>query len=107
MRTLDRVWYPSAPSGCTTHTCNPLQQAAEDVSVASNCFEQPEATSYMVRGIDYLRTRKKVSSDKAIMQLVTIDAFATDFKLYHIARHMELPTVPPISDEVRGWLICV
>lgn len=54
----------------------------------------------MVRGVDYMKTRKKVASDKAIMQLVTIDAFSTDFKLYHIARHMELPAVPPISDAV-------
>lgn len=71
------------------------------MSVAANCFEQPEATSYMIRGVEYFQTRKKIASDKAIMQLITIDAFATDFKLYHIARHMDLPTVAPISDEVR------
>ncbi len=61
----------------------------------------------MVRGIDYLRTRKKVASDKAIMQLHALDVFATDFKLYHIARHMELPVVPAISEEVLCWYIVI
>lgn len=61
----------------------------------------------MIRGVDYIKSRKKVSSEKAIMQLHALDVFATDFKLYHIARHMELPVVPAISEEVctRGWVL--
>lgn len=71
-----------------------------DAFEALECFEETDATNFNVRGVDYMRTKKKISSAPAILRLLDIDVFATDFKLYHIARHLELPAVPQISDEV-------
>jgi len=42
----------------------------------------------MIRSQDYMRTKLKQASSKAIYRLVTMDLFATESKAYHVAKHL-------------------
>jgi hypothetical protein len=52
---------------------------------------------FMVRTLDYARTRVKEPSPPPLYELVGVDVYSFDFKINHIARHVALPPVPPPS----------
>ena len=37
----------------------------------SGAWSEPDATSFLVRGLDYMKTRRKINSDKAIYRYVS------------------------------------
>lgn len=43
-----------------------LLQRQESGTAHSGSWGEPDATTFMVRGSDYMKTRRKVNSDKAI-----------------------------------------
>jgi hypothetical protein len=78
----------------------PVQRRApgDDPAACSRCWDEVDATTYSVRSVDYIRTKLKVSSEKAIYRLAGVDVFRTDAKAFHVAR---LVTLPPARDPVR------
>eukprot|EP00879_Flechtneria_rotunda_P007526 GHRR01007895.1.p1 GENE.GHRR01007895.1~~GHRR01007895.1.p1 ORF type:complete len:404 (+),score=176.36 GHRR01007895.1:1764-2975(+) len=61
------------------------------------CWDECEATTYNIRSQDYMRTKQKQPSGKAIYRLVAMDMFATDTKAFHVAKSFALPpTGPPV-----------
>ena len=50
---------------------------------------------FLVRSLDYLRTRVKEPSPPPLYELVGVDVYSFDFKINHIARHVALPPAPP------------
>ncbi|DBA95460.1 TPA: hypothetical protein ACH3X3_013326 [Trebouxia sp. C0006] len=69
----------------------------ESGAAHSGSWGEPDATTFMVRGSDYMKTRRKVNSDKAIYRLVNVDIYTFDFKLNHIAKHLKLPAAPRLG----------
>lgn len=69
----------------------------ESGAADSASWGEPDATTFMVRGSDYMKSRKKVNSDKAIYRLVNVDIYTFDFKLNHIAKHLQLPATPKLG----------
>ncbi|KAL3149993.1 hypothetical protein ABBQ38_013349 [Trebouxia sp. C0009 RCD-2024] len=74
-----------------------MSGADTEVGGTSGAWSEPDATSFMVRGSDYMKTRRKVNSDKAIYRLVNVDVYSFDFKLDHIAKHLQLPAAPRLG----------
>lgn len=60
-------------------------------------WKPADPASFMVRSRDYMRTRIKEPSEGSIYQLIGMDMYSFDFKLYHIAQHVELPPVPRLG----------
>jgi len=47
--------------------------------------------------MDYMKTKLKTNSEKAIYRLVAMDLFSTEAKTLHVAKHLVLPqTRPPV-----------
>eukprot|EP00775_Hariotina_reticulata_P011572 gene11572-11716_t len=81
------------PAGCTFNRRLP----SEGPATASSCWDECESTTYQVRSTDYMRTKVKQLSSKAIYRLLAMDLFSTETKAYHIAKHFSLPqTGPPV-----------
>jgi hypothetical protein len=64
---------------------------SEGPATASSCWDECESTTYLVRSKDYMRSKVKQPSSKAIYRLVAMDLFATEAKAFHIAKHFSLP----------------
>jgi len=60
-------------------------------------WEPADSTTFQVRSHGYMRTKIKESSAQAIYRLIGVDMYSFDFKLFHIAQHVELPTAPTLS----------
>lgn len=61
-------------------------------------WEDPGSGQFMVRTRDYNKTKKKDLSDAAIYKLLAVDLYSFDFKLSHIAQHVQLPPPPSLGD---------
>lgn len=57
-----------------------------------------DATTFRVRSKDYTRTKIKQPSPAAIYELVAVDLYSFDFKINHVAKHVELPPLPAPSE---------
>ncbi|KAK9808688.1 hypothetical protein WJX72_001980 [[Myrmecia] bisecta] len=73
--------------------------AALDAGTERECWEASDATTFMVRSQDYMRTRIKEPSAPALYRLLNVDIYSFDFKLNHIARHVKLPEAPRLGPE--------
>jgi hypothetical protein len=62
---------------------------------ASLAWRNGDATTFSVRSRDYMRTKLKEPSGPAVYQLIGVDLYSFDFKLFHIAQHVQLPRPPP------------
>jgi hypothetical protein len=61
------------------------------------CWSEADATQFKIRSMDYMKTRVKINSEKAIYRLVAMDLFSTEVKALHVAKHLLLPqTGPPV-----------
>ncbi|BDA44255.1 probable protein ENHANCED DISEASE RESISTANCE 2 at C-terminar half [Coccomyxa sp. Obi] len=78
------------------------------------CWEEPDARTFMVRGVNYMKDRRKVPSDHSIYRLLGCDIYSFDFKINHISRHIQLPAPPilgaaayslPASEQIPPLLI--
>ncbi|PSC69289.1 plant F14N23-31 [Micractinium conductrix] len=58
-----------------------------------------ECSTFMVRSQQYLRTKVKEGSGPAIYRLLSVDVYSFDFKLFHIAQHVQLPEAPRLGPE--------
>lgn len=66
-----------------------------DAAAARRCWDECDATTVSVRSLQYMRTKQKVASGKAIYRLAGIDVYGTPQKAFHVARSMQLPPAPP------------
>eukprot|EP00891_Asterochloris_glomerata_P002962 jgi/Astpho2/2962/Aster-03283 len=51
----------------------------------------------MVRSQDYMKTRQKIPCASSVYKLLNVDVYSFDFKIHHIARHIQLPDEPVVS----------
>lgn len=61
------------------------------------CWEEADATSFMVRGLHYARTKKKEPCAGCFYRLTGTDIYSFDQKIDHIARHVRLPDAPRLG----------
>lgn len=66
-------------------------------SSACLCWEPADGQTFMVRSVQYMRTKVKVPSEPSIYRLVGADMYSFDSKLYHVAQHITLPTQPRLG----------
>eukprot|EP01026_Neomeris_dumetosa_P026577 TRINITY_DN21695_c0_g1_i6.p1 TRINITY_DN21695_c0_g1~~TRINITY_DN21695_c0_g1_i6.p1 ORF type:complete len:350 (+),score=24.21 TRINITY_DN21695_c0_g1_i6:146-1195(+) len=55
------------------------------------CWCAADPLSFRVRSQDYMKTKKKEPSQGQIYELVGVDLFSFEKKMFHIAKHIELP----------------
>ncbi|GAX75022.1 hypothetical protein CEUSTIGMA_g2468.t1 [Chlamydomonas eustigma] len=65
------------------------------ISEVSLCYEDVDGKNFKVRGLDYMKNRLKVHSERSIYRLISADMFSFDHKQDHIAQLVNLPEVPP------------
>lgn len=79
--------------GCTF----PRRDVAVDPDVAELCWDECESSNFQIRSQDYMRSKQKQASSKAIYRLVGMDLFSSESKAYHVAKQFALPaTGPPV-----------
>jgi hypothetical protein len=66
-------------------------------AAAALAWEPLDAAAFEVRSRDYMRSRVKEPSAPALYRPIGVDLFSFDFKLSHLARHVELPPPPPLG----------
>lgn len=62
---------------------------------ARDCWDVCSGTGFKVRGLDYMRLKKKQYSTDSIYELIAADYFNFPQKTYHIAKLVNLPRVTP------------
>lgn len=74
-----------------------LQKRDEQVTIddARECWDEVNGSEFKIRGADYVRSRRKQKSEKAIYQLLAVDYFNFPEKTYHIAKQVQLPPANP------------
>lgn len=60
-------------------------------------WENADATQFQIRSLHYMQTRTKEPSKQGIYELLGADIYSFEFKLNHIAQHVELPTPPVLG----------
>lgn len=58
-------------------------------------WDEPESTSYLVRGAGYLKDRIKVKSAPGLYTVVACDAFTSPQRMDHVMRRLRLPEPSP------------
>jgi hypothetical protein len=56
-----------------------------------------------IRSQDYMRSKLKQASSKAIYRLVGMDLFSTETKAYHVAKQFALPATGVQGQLVASW----
>lgn len=80
-----------------------VREAWDECDAAAAGFDEAPSTSgrpFLVRGVDYMRTKLKVPSRGPLYRLLTADVISSETKLIHIARlvnfqHLLRPAVDP------------
>jgi len=73
--------------------------------VVAAVWEEPDATTFNIRSEQYMKTREKIKSEPSVYQLIGVDMYSFDFKLFHIAQHIELPQAPvPVEVSKKAGL---
>jgi len=81
--------------GSMRHKQAPFQPALGHRGKAEEYWEEPDSTSFLVRGPSYLADRIKVRSAQAIYACVAVDAFTSPQRLDHVMRRLRLPEADP------------
>ncbi|EFN52720.1 hypothetical protein CHLNCDRAFT_138257 [Chlorella variabilis] len=72
----------------------------EETGSCAAAWEPAEGTTFQVRSHGYMRSKKKEPSGPCM--LVGVDVYSFDFKLYHIAQHVQLPEVPVVGPAAQA-----
>ena len=64
---------------------------------AACMWEEADATTFPVRSKNYMQSKTKENAAGSIYKLVGVDMYSFDFKLYHIAQHIDLPQPPTLG----------
>ncbi|KAL4439907.1 hypothetical protein ABPG75_002908 [Micractinium tetrahymenae] len=73
--------------------------AEEAPTLTAAAWEPADGTTFSVRSLNYMRTKVKEPSGPCIYQLLGVDIYSFDFKLFHIAQHIQLPDPPRLGPE--------
>lgn len=65
-------------------------------------WEPADGRTFMVRSLNYMRTKVKEPSEDCIYRLLGVDVYHFDFKLYHIAQHVQLPPAPVLGPAAQA-----
>lgn len=77
-----------------------LQTSPSGRAPCVETWEDPGGGTFLVRGPDYPKTKKKVLSQGAFYsRLLAVDVYSFDFRLAHIAKHVQLPQPPVLGDQ--------
>lgn len=74
----------------------------EETGSCAAAWEPAEGTTFQVRSHGYMRSKKKEPSGPCMYRLVGVDVYSFDFKLYHIAQHVQLPEVPVVGPAAQA-----
>lgn len=91
-------WAARCVHSSTLWRCVVLQRrddAGCSFTDARDMWGEASAPTFMVRSLDYMRSKQKVNSGEAIYQLVGVDLFSFQHKQTHIAKHVTLPAPAP------------
>lgn len=77
-------------AGCTLKRRSMSVSAVE----ARECWEEADPTSFMIRSIDYMKSKVKVHSGPAIYKLAATDFVSYSHKTLHVAKSVNLPPAP-------------
>lgn len=69
---------------------------------AACAWEDADATTFLIRSKDYMRTKIKEPASGAIYRLLGVDMYSFDTKLFHIAQHVELPAAPTLGPKAQA-----
>jgi len=89
--------HEAVPEGAPAHGASLVSTPSGRASPVQS-WEDPGSGQFMVRTKDYIRTKKKDLSEAAIYKLLAMDLYSFDFKLGHIAKHVQLPPAPQLGD---------
>lgn len=74
------------------------QKSTDEVpAVTAAAWEEAEGTLFQVRSANYMRSKVKEPSGPCVYRLLGVDVYNFDFKLYHIAQHVQLPEPPVLG----------
>ncbi len=77
----------------------PSTSSATAATPAACAWEASDATTFLVRAKDYMKSKIKEPAGGNIYKLIGVDMYSFDRKLYHIAQHVELPAAPKLGPE--------
>lgn len=96
VKRFQRLGKPPAGSSFRRRT------AEEPPAVTAAAWEPADGTTFSVRSLNYMRTKVKEPSGPCIYQLLGVDIYSFDFKLFHIAQHIQLPDPPRLGPEAQA-----
>eukprot|EP00887_Chlorella_sp_A99_P000473 scaffold17.g473.t1 len=73
------------------------RQAELDDGTACCSWEPADATTFLIRSAQYMKTKVKVASAPPIYRVLGVDMYSFDSKLFHVAQHVELPKPPQLG----------
>lgn len=79
--------------------------------MARQCYDQPIASEFALRGKNYMKDKKKEASRAVFYEAMGMDAFSTEEKVFHVARRLQLPddALKPMGASrhpgVPDWLV--
>lgn len=78
-------------------------QRLDEVPIAekkhAHCaWEDVSPTGFQVRSANYMKSRIKQPCDESVYKLIGVDMYQFDFKIHHIAQHVQLPATPTLSE---------
>jgi hypothetical protein len=91
-----RLTKPAAGSSFRRKT----EQEREAQTAAA--WEPADGRTFMVRSLNYMRTKVKEPSEDCIYRLLGVDVYHFDFKLFHIAQHVQLPAAPTLGPAAQA-----
>ncbi|KAL4421206.1 hypothetical protein ABPG77_010081 [Micractinium sp. CCAP 211/92] len=76
------------------------RRTAEELpATTAAAWEPADGTTFSVRSLNYMRSKLKEASGPCIYRLLGVDIYSFDFKLFHIAQHIQLPEPPQLGPE--------
>lgn len=86
----------SKPTAGSSFRRKTVEEGADQTAAA---WEPAEGSCFQVRSHNYMRSKVKEKSGPCMYRLVGVDVYTFDFKLFHIAQHVQLPEVPRLGPE--------
>eukprot|EP00897_Mesotaenium_endlicherianum_P010941 jgi/Mesen1/9876/ME000070S09166 len=94
---------PSKPRVWVQPLAGSQVSRGEPNSDTPHCWATVDASTFKVRGKSYHKDKKKVPAGSSVVyEPLGVDVFRTASRTFHIARHVELPSVDSAADRVKG-----
>jgi len=95
-----RLIKPKAGSSIERLSVTSNTLTSQEQQRATACrWEEPDASTFLVRAKDYMKSKVKEPAGGSLYKLVGVDMYSFDRKVFHIAEHVELPAAPKLGPE--------